>query len=90
MQIFLKKKNGHLRLPKKDNNLGEIPERNNSEDEDSDTDLSEDSEPETPPPSPPPSPGHTERVRALRDQNERLEQDMQGYNISSKKMNEIV
>ena len=76
---------GILRLPRRDNTPEEVPERNNSEDEDSDADLSENSEPWTPPPAPPTPP----ELRALREQNERLEQDLQGYGINSEKMNEI-
>ena len=76
---------GVERLPKKEDNSNEIPERNDEEDKDSDADLSEDSEPE----SPPPSSTHVERMRALNEERVRLEQEAQECNVSSQKLNEI-
>ena len=78
---------GRLRLPRRDNPPPEEAlERNNSEDKDSDEELSEEeSEPGTPPPGPPTPP----ELRALREQNEQLERDLQSYGIDSGKMNEI-
>ena len=78
---------GRLRLPRRDNPPPEEAlERNNSEDEDSDEELSEEeSEPGTPPPEPPTPP----ELRALREQNEQLERDLQSYNIDSGRANEI-
>ena len=78
---------GLLRLPRRDNPPPEEAlERNNSEDEDSGEELSEEeSEPGTPPPGPPTPP----ELRALREQNEQLERDLQSYNIDSVRASEI-
>ena len=76
---------GVNRLPKKEDNPNEIPERNDEEAEDNDADLSEDSEPE----SPPPSPTHIKRMRALNEERVRLEQEAQECNVNSQKLNEV-
>jgi hypothetical protein len=78
---------GLQRLPRKNNPPPEeVLERNNSEDEDSGEELSEEeSEPGTPPPglaTPP-------ELRALREQNEQLERDLQSYNIDGVRASEI-
>ena len=82
---------GILRRPRKDNPPEEIPERNESEDEeeDSDAELSEGTEPGSPPLAPCQAPPTPPELRALREQNERLERDLQGYGISSDKMKDI-
>ena len=78
---------GLQRLPRRNNPPPEeVLERNNSEDEDSGEELSEEeSEPGTPPPglaTPP-------ELRALREQNEQLERDLQSYNIDGVRASEI-
>ena len=76
---------GVNRLPRKEDNANEIPERNDEEAKDSDADLSEDSEPE----SPPTSPTHVARMRALNEERVRLEQEAQECNVNSQKLNEV-
>ena len=78
---------GLQRLPRRNNPPPEeVLEGNNSEDEDSGEELSEEeSEPGTPPPglaTPP-------ELRALREQNEQLERDLQSYNIDGVRASEI-